>query len=170
MWVVVLNFVNLTLRGASKPSGLVDSIGDMIRSPGNIIILCKSKKKTKHWVWTPPDNEQIKVNVDGSCLSGSGRGGIFRNSGEEVLIQFGNEMEIDSSIHAEVLALRKGILVVAASRWVSSNSFVFESNSQSIVAWVADPSSVLWRFQNIFWECCHVFGYNIEWSIRHITT
>lgn len=45
--------------------------------------LIKVKKRNNYWVWTPPANGHIKVNVNGSFLEVSGRGGIesiFRNS------------------------------------------------------------------------------------------
>lgn len=130
---------------------------DIIRCPRIIDIPKKVKKRNKHLVWTPPANGQIKVNGDESFLGGYGRGGIrgiFLNSrGREVLIQFGKEVELDLAVYVEVLALREGILVVAALRWASSHSFLFESDSQSVVAWVEDPSSAPLSFHNILDEC-----------------
>lgn len=35
---------------------------------------------------------------------------------------------MDLAMHAEVLAFREGLLVVAALRWASSHYFVFELN------------------------------------------
>lgn len=89
--------------------------------------------------------------------SRSGIGSIFRNSGWRVLAQFRKEVVVDLVVHADVLALREGLLAVVASRWTSSHFFVFESDSQSVVA-CADPSKALWRFRNILFECCLVFG------------
>lgn len=45
---------------------------------------------------------------------------------------------------------------------------MFESDSTSIVAWVADPSLAPWQFHNSLHKCCNVLGSNITWSIRHI--
>lgn len=106
------------------------------------------------------------ANVDGSFLVNSGRGGIgggvFRDSENQVLSQFGKEVLLDLTVHAEVVALREGILVAATSRWVSSYYFVFEFDSNSIVAWVVDPVSAPWYFHNLLRECYYVFGLGIS--------
>lgn len=48
---------------------------------------------------------------------------------------------VDSTIHTEVMTLDEGLLVTAALWWVSFPSFVFEFDSKSVIAWVADPLS-----------------------------
>lgn len=58
-----------------------------------------------------------------------------------MLLQFGKEMCVDAVIHPEVLILWECSLVIAASRWTSSDSFVFESDSKSLVAWVGNSTS-----------------------------
>lgn len=49
----------------------------------------RQKQRTHHWVWSMPALVQIKVNIDGFFLGGSGKGGIrgvFRDSaGRELL-------------------------------------------------------------------------------------
>lgn len=71
---------------------------------------------------------------------GSSRGGIrgvFRDSKGKVLLQFCKEVIL--------LALQEGIVVASVSRWVLSYSFLFESDSQSIVF----ESGILCRFLGI---------------------
>lgn len=51
---------------------------------------------------------------------------------------------------------------------LSTNSFVFEFDSQSVLTWAYEPSSVPWHFLNILWEYHQVFGSCIGWFIRHI--
>lgn len=58
--------------------------------------------------------------------------------------------------------------MAVTSRRTSTHFFMFESESQPVVAWIADFSSALWCFHNLFQECCHVFGLSINWSIKHI--
>lgn len=72
-------------------------------------------------MWTPLTPSFIKVNIDKSFLGDSnikGIDGVFRNSKGRVLLEFGREVSVDSTVHVEVLALREGLLVVATSRWV----------------------------------------------------
>lgn len=111
---------------------MVHSVADMIRCPKSIDISHKVEIEFRHWVWTPLVNSQIKVNVDGSFLGEFGRGGIFRDSKDRILVQFGREVEVDLVVHAEVLAFRESILVTVASRWASFHSFLFESDSKSV--------------------------------------
>lgn len=55
-------------------------------------------------------------------------------------------MEVELVIHAEVMALRKGLLVVVVSRWASTHSFLFELDSKSAISWVVNPSFSPWQF------------------------
>lgn len=112
------------------------------------------------------------MNVDGSFLWFSDRwgiGGVVRDSEGKFLIQFSKEVRVNSTVHVEVVALREGLLVAAASSWASFHSFIFESNSKLAVSWVVDPFLALWRYDNFFRECCNVFGLGITWSIYHIS-
>lgn len=88
-------------------------------------------------MWTPPAVGVIKVNIDDFFLGDSGREGIgrmFRGPYGRVFLQFEREVNMDSAVHGEVLALRKGFFVVAASQWASTHSFKFKSDCQSVVA------------------------------------
>lgn len=88
-------------------------------------------------VWKPLNSESLKVNMNGSFLRSSGRegiGGPIRDSDGRVFIQFYKEVREDSTINAEVLALREGLLFVAVSRWASSHYFLFESDIQLVVS------------------------------------
>lgn len=114
---------------------------------------------------TPSAVGYNKVIIDGYFLGESDRGdikGMFRDSEGRALLQFGRDVKMDLAIHEEVLALQEGLLVEATSRWVSTHSFVFESDCKSIVAWTADRMSAPWRFHMVFCECCYVFGVGIS--------
>lgn len=58
---------------------------------------------------------------------------MFRNSEGKVL-QFCTEVCADLPMQMELLAVLKGILVVVVLRWISFHSFLFEFDSQSVVA------------------------------------
>lgn len=110
---------------------------DLVRNPGCIEVLKKLLNGKRNWVWTPPANGVIKVNIDGSYLDDLGKWGIrevFRNSKGNVLLQFGKKVNVDSVVHAKVMALREGLLMVAISQWASTHSLEFESDCQSVVA------------------------------------
>lgn len=62
-----------------------------------------------------------------------GVGGVFRDLNGQVLLQYSKEVHVNSPMHAEILAFRERILVATASRWTSSRSFLFESDSKSVV-------------------------------------
>lgn len=146
-------------------------MANLIRNSGNIEVSKKYKKRKTHCVWTPLVFGQIKINVDDSFLGNSNRWGIkgvFRDLKGNVILQFGKEVSVQLAIHTELIDFREESLVVAASRWRLSHSFVFELNSKSVISWVTDPSLALWRFQNVLWECYNVFGTDISWSLSHI--
>lgn len=62
-------------------------------------------------------------------LAEGARGGLFRNSGGKVLVQFRKEIVVDLAVYVNLLSLREGILMAAASRWASFLSFPIESDS-----------------------------------------
>lgn len=94
---------------------------------------------------------------------------MFRDSEGRVLLQFSKEVSVGLDVHVEVLALREGLLVAEVSRWALMHLFMFKSDCQLVVAWVADPMSVSWHFHLIFRECCLIFGIGINWSMSHIS-
>lgn len=61
---------------------------------------------------------------------GGGIRGVFKDSSGKILVQFGKELVVDSTVHVELLALRQGLLVAVASWWALSHSFLFEFDSQ----------------------------------------
>lgn len=95
-------------------------------------------------VWKPPVLGFIKENIDGFFLGSSGRGdigSIFKNLEGGVLLQFSKEVYVDSAIYPKVLTLWEWLLVMTTSRWAALHFLVFESNTESVVAWVATPVS-----------------------------
>lgn len=71
------------------------SMIDIIRSSRSVDIPRKVKKRKCNWLWTPSAIGQIKENIDGSYLGSSGIkgiGGIFKDSDEKILLQFGKRV------------------------------------------------------------------------------
>lgn len=75
----------------------------------------------------------------------------------DVLLQFCKEVRVNSIVDVDVLALREGLLMLAASPWTSTHSFVFELDLRLVIAWVADPSSASWWFHSTFRKYCNIF-------------
>lgn len=91
--------------------------------------------------WTAPTLGIIKVNIDGSFKSDKVRiGSIFRDHEDKPLLYFAKHVLVDLVIHVEILAVREGLHVVAASCWSSSSSFQFESGSSNAVSCCFVPS------------------------------
>lgn len=125
---------------------------DIIRYSREIEKLAKHKPKKAKWVWIRLDIGCIKVNVDSSYKTDLGKGGIegvFRDADGRIFLQFSKEVSVDLVIHAELLAIWKGLLLAATSRWVDVFSFTFELDSKTAVIWLANPTLLCWQFQNL---------------------
>lgn len=62
---------------------------DLICSLGSIEVPKRLRKIRRHWIWTPPASGHIKMNIDGSYICVSSRGGIgcgFKDSKGKVLL------------------------------------------------------------------------------------
>lgn len=57
-------------------------------------------------------------------LGASRIGGVFRDHFGSFLMHFAKQVEANSAIHAEVLAIREGMLVATTSRWSGVASFI----------------------------------------------
>lgn len=113
--------------------------------------------------------KKICSEIQLSFFRSSRRRGIFKDLKEGLLLQFRKEVRVESTVHDELMPVREGILVTVALWWVSSDPFMFESNSKSVVSWsVANSSSAPWQFQNTLRECYCVFGFGITWTLSHI--
>lgn len=74
-----------------------------------------------------------KVSMDGSfsnARSQGGLGGIFQDDQVNPVLHCVKLNNADSSIKTEILAIRKGFLIVVASHWANSTAFIFESLCQ----------------------------------------
>lgn len=63
-------------------------------------------------MWRPLDAGFLRVNVDWSFLENSNKRGIrgvIRYSRGNVLLQFCKKVQLESTVHVEVLALREGL-------------------------------------------------------------
>lgn len=90
--------------------------------------------------------------MDGSFLKSSSRGGIgglIRDSKGRVLVQFCEEVSVDSAFHAEVLALREGF-------WLRRHRIGFHrsaSSSNQIPNQLLNGSHIPYRLHGSFTIC-----------------
>lgn len=71
-----------------------------------------------------------------------------------MLLQFGKDVCVESAVHAEVMTLREGLLVVAVGIITLLHVRI---RLKSVMAWVANSLSIPWLLHTILRECCHVF-------------
>ncbi|XP_056692146.1 uncharacterized protein [Spinacia oleracea] len=99
-------------------------------------------------LWTPPDKEQLKLNVDASVdptSSKSAIGGVLRDHQGNFKCLFSSPvppMEINC---AEVLAIHRAITITLASSQFCHSSFVLESDSANAVAWCNRDTGGPWN-------------------------
>lgn len=121
--------------------------------------------------WALPTSGYIKINEDESFSAESHRSGIgiiFQDHSSNILPHFSKEITMDTTILIEIIAIKEGLLIAAASRWSLTSPFYLEIDSANIVSRFNDISQGSWTFRNIIWESGQLFGHHISWSISHI--
>lgn len=82
----------------------------------------------------------FNINADRSfsvVSSRNGIGGIFKDHQRNILLQFKKEVSAKSAIHTEIISIKEGLLITAASRWFSFSHFMLESDSLNVVVWTS---------------------------------
>ncbi|XVF73337.1 hypothetical protein PTKIN_Ptkin12aG0193300 [Pterospermum kingtungense] len=101
--------------------------------------------------WSPPPEDSIKINVDGSSLGKPGHagiGGVLRDHTGAELCCFSKYAGVVDSNIAELLAIREAVEVFLASR-VRDKKLITESDSKIAVSWVNNPNAAPWSVRNI---------------------
>lgn len=98
--------------------GYVPSVSDIYRAFVGVMVAPHLVASRPNISWSPPTQGIIKINVDesfsGESLA-SGIRGVFKDHNESILLQFAKQFGADLAIHAEILAIRNGMLIVTAS-------------------------------------------------------
>lgn len=145
-------------------------VSDTYRNPNEVSVPPRQRTPIISY-WLPPLEDIIKINMDGSfCadLNRCGIGGLFQDHSGNTLLHFAKQVNTNSAILTEIHAIRKGLLIAAASCWSSSSQFLFESNSANAVTWFNDPKIASWKFKNIIKKSILCFGCHIVCYIAHI--
>ncbi|EOY00472.1 Uncharacterized protein TCM_010352 [Theobroma cacao] len=90
----------------------------------------------------------VKFNVDGVSRGNLGQGGItgiLRDEEGKALIQFSFSIGITDANTTEILAIKKALQIVAASRWANVDCVIMESDSKNAVKWAKEPTIAAWK-------------------------
>lgn len=146
-------------------------ITDINRCPGGVFSPPTKVAPHHHIFWCPPPVGNNNVNTDGSdsnSQSQDGIGGIFRDDQVNPLLHYAKIVNVNSIIGTEILAIRESFLIVVASRWANSTSFIFKSDLPNVMLWFFQPSKTGGKYQNAIREVFIEFGYFIQWFIAHV--
>nr|XP_027060692.1 uncharacterized protein LOC113687227 [Coffea arabica] len=117
--------------------------GELVHS-GLFLRLTSLKRVAPRWIlWESPPEGFVKLNVDGSSLGNpgsSGAGGVFRDSGGNVLRGFSYFLGLRTNMEAEASALLEGMLLST-----DFQSLQVEMDSQVLMAMVNGNGRVPWK-------------------------
>ncbi|KAJ1389284.1 Ribonuclease H domain [Sesbania bispinosa] len=115
--------------------------------------------------WSPPSQDTIKINVDGSCLLDSysmGVGGVVRNSSKTCLGDFFGFVGIGDAFEAELRAVLEGLHFALGKGW---RNIVIESDAQDVIHIFQGKTSL--GFYNHFELIKEVFNLlQREWVVQ----
>ena len=117
--------------------------------------------------WHPPPLGWIKINSDGAWRHESGRGGygaVFRDYKSHVIGAFASNLDIPSSVAAEVMAVIKAIELAWVRDW---KHIWLEVDSSQILDFLKSPSLVPWQLR-VQWNNCLFRISQMQFRTSHI--
>ncbi|XVF65611.1 hypothetical protein PTKIN_Ptkin09bG0262900 [Pterospermum kingtungense] len=124
---------------------------DVLCCPSAIKVHTRGSGARPQLSWSPPPEDSIKINVDGSLLGKPGHagfGGVMRDHTGAELCCFSKYVGVEDSNIAEILAIREDVEVFLPSR-VRDKKLIIESDSKTAVSWVNNPNAAPWSIRNI---------------------
>lgn len=122
---------------------VVPSVSVICCSLDEVLIPLQPHALRINTLWVLPSLGSIKINGDGSYSADqnkSGIGDVFWDHSSNIILHFSKQIATDLAIQVEVMAIRKGLLIAAASRWSSYTTFYIKSDSTNIVSWFKNIS------------------------------
>lgn len=117
--------------------------------------------------WHPPIIDCVKINTDGAWKSSSqkaGCGGVFRDHRGNFMGAYSSNLDIPSSIAAEVMAVIKAIQLAWLRDW---KHIWLEVDSKVVLSYFHSPSIVPWQLK-VEWEnCLHLLS-QMQFKVSHI--
>ncbi|KAL6205985.1 hypothetical protein ACLB2K_023236 [Fragaria x ananassa] len=123
----------------------------------NYNISCRARRAPRiiEVNWHPPILGWVKNNTDGAWQRASGRagyGGIFRDFCGSFLGAFASNLDIPSSVEAEVMAVIQAIELAWVREW---KHIWLEVDSTLVLHYLRDPHLVPWRLRVAWSNCLH---------------
>ncbi|GMJ00607.1 hypothetical protein like AT4G29090 [Hibiscus trionum] len=99
----------------------------------------------------PPAEDEIKFNTDGAFKDQhAGCGGVLRTDSGDIRALFSGPIQPFSADFAELVALRTALEIFIEAGWLGRANLVVESDSQTVLNWVANKSLRPWRWWSVF--------------------
>ncbi|KAE8689350.1 Pescadillo-like protein [Hibiscus syriacus] len=92
--------------------------------------------------WSPPPEGFLKVNVDGAMVKGwdkGGIGGLIRDGSGSVLGSFSEKVGGGPPLLAELLAIKRGLILTEEVGYSPSQRIILESDSTNALKWIKNP-------------------------------
>ncbi|KAK0608412.1 hypothetical protein LWI29_030312 [Acer saccharum] len=122
----------------------------------------KPVKIVKPCSWSPPVDNDLFFNVDGSARGNPGKagiGGVLRDASGKTLCLFSDSIGIADSILAEIIAIHRAVMLISSNQLYSHRRITILSDSKSVVSWINGVG---------FGNLSHVkLVYDIRQSILH---
>ncbi|KAE8659133.1 Mannose-P-dolichol utilization defect 1 protein [Hibiscus syriacus] len=112
------------------------------------------KKNLPSSKWSPPPEGFLKVNVDGAMVKDwdkGGIGGLIRDGSGLVLGSFSEKVGGGPPLLAELLAIKRGLILIEEVEidFYSKQRFILESDSSNALKWINNPILSSTLFQSL---------------------
>ncbi|XP_019104362.1 uncharacterized protein LOC109134751 [Beta vulgaris subsp. vulgaris] len=123
----------------------------------------------KNLIWSPPNEDVLKVNFDGSKLDNgqAAYGFVIRNSNGEVLMARAKALGVYPSIlMAEAMGLLEGIKgAISLQNW--SRKIIFEGDNIAVINAMSPSATGPWTIANIILDAGALLGHFQEVKFQH---
>lgn len=127
------------------------SVEDIYRSWGIVASTTTSKAMIQE-VWSPPAQQRVKLNFDGSSIGNpgpSGIGGVFRDNEGKIMALFSGPIGVGDSLRAEILALHQGVKL---AKQLGLQQIEIEGDSKLVIGWMQSGQLGIWQYRQLIRE------------------
>ncbi|KAE8707039.1 hypothetical protein F3Y22_tig00110387pilonHSYRG00678 [Hibiscus syriacus] len=102
--------------------------------------------------WSSPPEGFLKVNVDGAMVKGwdkGGIGGLIRDGSGSVLGSFSEKVGGGPPLLAELLTIKRGLILTEEVGYSPSQRIILESDSTNALKWIKNPDLSTLLFKSL---------------------